>query len=51
MQAIENVPKSLRWKLRARVGTSKIWYNEVEEVEQNTLEMITKSNKSNTPPP
>jgi hypothetical protein len=34
LQAIENVPKSLRWKLRARVGTSKIWYNEVEEVER-----------------
>jgi hypothetical protein len=34
LQAIENVPKTLRWKLRARVGTSKIWYNEVEEVER-----------------
>jgi hypothetical protein len=33
-QNIENAPKSLRWKLRARVGTSKIWYNEVEEVER-----------------
>lgn len=29
---IENEPKSLRWALRARVGTSKIWYHEVDEV-------------------
>ena len=34
LQAIEQVPKTLKWKLRARVGTSKIWYNEVEEVER-----------------
>jgi hypothetical protein len=33
-QSIENVPKTLRWKIRARVGPSKIWYNEVEEVER-----------------
>jgi len=29
---IEKKPKSLGWKLRARIGTSKKWYNEVEEV-------------------
>lgn len=34
LQGIENVPKTLRWRLRAKVGTSKIWYNEVEEVER-----------------
>lgn len=34
LDGIENVPKSLRWKLRAKIGTSKIWYNEVEEVER-----------------
>lgn len=28
---IENKPKSLKWKLRARVGTKKRWYNEVGE--------------------
>ncbi len=28
---IEAVPKSARWKLRARVGTKKRWYQEVEE--------------------
>jgi hypothetical protein len=31
---IEEQPKSLRWKLRARIGTSQRWYNEVEEVER-----------------
>lgn len=34
LQDIENEPKTLRWKLRARVGPSKKWYNEVEEVER-----------------
>ena len=34
LQAIETAPKSLRWKLRARVGSSKKWYSEVEEVER-----------------
>jgi len=33
-EAIESYPKSLRWKLRARVGPSKRWYSEVEEVER-----------------
>lgn len=32
LEAIKNKPKSLRWKLRAKVGTSKKWYQEVEEV-------------------
>jgi hypothetical protein len=31
LSLIENRPKSLRWKMRARLGTRKIWYNEVEE--------------------
>ncbi len=31
---IENEPKSLSWKLRAKVGTKKQWYNDVEEVER-----------------
>ena len=34
LQAIENSSKSFRWKMRARVGTSKKWYNDVEEVER-----------------
>jgi hypothetical protein len=29
---IEGYPKSFGWKMRARVGTSKQWYKEVEEV-------------------
>ena len=31
---IEDEPKSLSWKLRAKVGTKKQWYNDVEEVER-----------------
>jgi hypothetical protein len=31
---MESEPKSFRWKMRARVGTSKKWYNDVEEVER-----------------
>lgn len=30
-ERVEAAPKSLRWKLRARVGPSKRWYNEVGE--------------------
>jgi len=30
-QRIEDAPKSLRWKIRARVGPSRRWYNEVGE--------------------
>jgi hypothetical protein len=30
-QAIEDAPKSGRWKGRAKVGTKKIWYNEVSD--------------------
>jgi len=31
LDAIESETKSLKWKMRARVGTSKKWYEEVEE--------------------
>lgn len=31
----EKQPKTLRWKLRARVGTSTKWYNVVEEVQRD----------------
>lgn len=31
---IENEPKTLGWKLRAKVGTSKKWYTVVEEVQR-----------------
>jgi len=30
LEVIEERPKSLRWKMRARLGTAKQWYNEVE---------------------
>jgi len=30
LQSIESEPKSFSWKMRARVGTSKKWYREVE---------------------
>ena len=33
-ELIENQPKTLQWKLRARVGTSTKWYNVVEEVQR-----------------
>ncbi len=31
LDMIEKEPKSLGWKMRARVGTKKKWYNEVDE--------------------
>ena len=33
-ELIEKQPKTLQWKLRARVGTSTKWYNDVEEVQR-----------------
>jgi len=32
LNAIEKKPKTLSWKLRARIGPSKKWYRDVEEV-------------------
>ena len=34
LTALEDEPKSLKWKMRAKVGPKKIWYQEVEEVER-----------------
>jgi hypothetical protein len=34
LQMIEQTPKSLKWKTRARVGTHMQWYNDVEEIER-----------------
>ncbi len=34
LEAIEKEPKSFRWKMRARLGPSKKWYTDVEEVER-----------------
>jgi hypothetical protein len=30
-RALEDAPKSVRWKLRAKVGERRQWHNEVEE--------------------
>lgn len=32
VKALEDEPKSLQWKMRAKIGTSKRWYTEVEEL-------------------
>lgn len=32
LQALQDSPKSARWKMRARIGTKMRWYQEVEEV-------------------
>jgi hypothetical protein len=31
LDAIEAAPKSMKWKVRARIGTRKLWYQEVTE--------------------
>jgi len=35
--AIEREEKTLRWKMRAKIGTSRKWYNVVEEVQRDTI--------------
>jgi len=32
---IEGTPKTLQWKLRAKIGPAKKWYNAVEEVQRD----------------
>jgi hypothetical protein len=32
--AMDNAPKTMGWKMRARVGTRMRWYEEVEEVQR-----------------
>ena len=34
LEAVERVPKSLRWRARQAVGTRVLWYEEVEDVER-----------------
>ena len=31
LEFLEKEPKSLKWKMRARIGTKKKWYREVED--------------------
>lgn len=43
---IEAEPKSFKWRMRQKVGTKSIWYNEVEEKERGTLaEYLIKKNQ------
>jgi hypothetical protein len=45
LSEIEKAPKSTKWKMRAKIGTKKLWYNEVEEVAMGTVtEYIMKKN-------
>ena len=37
LSLIEAHPKTFAWRMRQKVGTRKIWYNEVEEKERGTL--------------
>jgi hypothetical protein len=32
LKVIEEEPKSLKWKMRAKIGTSKKWYRDVDEI-------------------
>jgi hypothetical protein len=51
LAAIESHPKSFGWKMRAKVGTKKKWYNEVEEVERAAhLSEINENNSGDVPP-
>jgi hypothetical protein len=34
-ELVEAQPKSLQWKMRSKVGISKLWYNKVEEVQRD----------------
>ena len=34
-EVINNTPKTVQWKLRAKVGPAKKWYNVVEEVNRD----------------
>ncbi|TET36082.1 MAG: hypothetical protein E3J72_09580 [Planctomycetota bacterium] len=38
LKLIEDKPKSLKWKLRSKLGTKIKWYKEVEEVDPDTAE-------------
>ena len=37
LSMIEKEPKSFKWKMRQKIGTKTIWYNEVEEKDRGTL--------------
>jgi hypothetical protein len=43
---LKDEPKSMKWKIREKVGTKKIWYTEVEEQQRGSLaEYLTNQSK------
>lgn len=36
--SLQNTQKSIKWKLRAKIGTSKIWYHEIEDLHGNSVQ-------------
>lgn len=46
LSRIEEEPKSMKWRMRQKVGTKKIWYNQIDEHERGTLaEYLMKRNE------
>jgi hypothetical protein len=39
LEMIERQPKSMKWKMRARIGTSRKWYVDVEEISRGDLRL------------
>jgi hypothetical protein len=39
MQRIEDVPKSMGWRMRAKIGDRKKWYREVSELTEHVQEL------------
>jgi hypothetical protein len=48
LSLIQATPKSFKWKMREKIGTKMIWYNDVEEKERGTLaEYLIEKEKAN----
>ena len=45
IQAIEDRPKTMKWKMRARIGPKQKWYDDVEEVTRGSLAEYLESKK------
>jgi hypothetical protein len=37
LSRIEEQPKSMKWKMRARIGTNRKWYADVDEVSRGAM--------------
>ena len=37
LSTLQGEPKSIKWKMREKIGTKKLWYNEVEEKGRGAL--------------